>query len=163
MSRRKKRTLFALVLVVALALLAAVPALGAATTRTSADLHEEPGGSGVTATIIFDDDGTTVKIRGHASGMDLDTTYISLIYDKDSVDTGGTACEPTIFAGPPTGIIDRMFVGVWTVQPNGNGILMARNIEQDGGGKVYVSPDDFATISVRLATTGDLVACGLEG
>ena len=69
MSRGKKRTLFALVLVVALALLAAVPALGAAKTRTSAVLHEEPGGSGVTATIIFDDDGTTLKIRGHATGM----------------------------------------------------------------------------------------------
>jgi hypothetical protein len=163
MSRGKKRTLFALVLVVALALLAAVPALGAAKTRTSADLHEEPDGSGVTATINFDDDGTTLKIRGHASGMDPDTTYISLIYDNGSPDTGAGACGPTIFAPPPTGIIDRMFVGVWKVLPNGNGILRATNLELDGGGKVYVSPDDFATISVRIAGTGELVACGLEG
>jgi dipeptidyl aminopeptidase/acylaminoacyl peptidase len=158
MSRGKKRTLFALVLVVALSLLAAVPALGAAKTRTSANLHEEPGGSGVTATINFDDDGTTVRIRGHASGMDPGTTYISLIYDNGSVDTGEFACLPT-----DGSIIDRMFVGVWKVLPNGNGILMATNFELDGGGKVYVSPDDFNTISVRIAGTGDLVACGIEG
>ena len=119
---------------------------------------------GVTATINFDDDGTTLKIRGHASGMDPDTSYISLIYDERSVDEGEFACEPTIFAPPAGGgIIDRIFVGVWKVLPNGNGTLRATNLELDGGTKVYVSPADFRTISVRIGANGDLVACGVEG
>lgn len=113
----------------------------------------------MTATINFDDDGIPLKIRGHASGLDPDGTYISLIYDNGSVDIGGgAACLPT-----DGSIIDRMFVGVWKVLPNGNGILRATNLELAGGGKVYVCPTTSKTVSVTLAITGDLVACGVEG
>ncbi len=162
MSRGRKRTLSMLAMGVALVLLAVGPALAAATSKTSAALHEE-NASGVTATFKFLDDGESLRILGKASGMDPDTTYISLIYDNGSPDTGPFACEPTIFAPPPDGIIDRMFVGVWNVQPNGKATLKEMNFELDGGGRVYVSPDDFKTISVRKAITGELQACGDEG
>ncbi len=56
-----------------------------------------------------------------------------------------------------------MFVGVWDVHPNGKGTLKATNLERDDGVRVYVSPDDFKTISVRKAITGELQACGGEG
>ena len=161
-SRGRKRTLPMLAMGVALVLLAAGPALAAATSKTSAALHEE-GGSGVTATIKFLDNGESLRILGKASGMDPDTTYISLIYDNDSVDTGELACEPQILAPPPTVIIDRMFVGVWNVQPSGKATLKETNFELDGGGRVYVSPDDFKTISIRIGGNFELQACGIEG
>ena len=106
--------------------------------------------SGIEGEIEFTDDGMTLTIIGEADGMDPTApfgTYVSLIYDNGSVATGPDACEPTIFnQNDPDFILFTMFIGVWSVDEDGEGTLAATNTN---GGTAYVPLNKFRTISIR--------------
>ena len=118
--------------------------------------------SGISATIVFVDDGTTLWTLGAARGLDPGDEYISLIYDNKSVPGGPLACEPGIFdPTDPDFILPTMFLGVWTVNPDGTGTVVAEDVEV---GTAYVSLDKIKTVSIRSASSGfDVVACGEVG
>ena len=113
------------------------------------DLHPL-NGSGIEGKIELTDDGSTLTFIGEADGMDptaLPGTYVSLIYDNGSVATGPDACEPTIFTpANPDFILPTMFIGVWSVDEDGEGTLAATNIN---GGADHVPLNKFRTISIR--------------
>ena len=124
--------------------------------------------SGIRAKIEFVDDGTTLKIRGKATGMDPAETYLSNIYDLGSSPSGPGACVPSIFdPEDPDFILPTMFVGFWEVDKFGNGELNAVNTN---GGADFVPLDKIGTMSVRLFLAPpsepgmppetELVACG---
>ena len=106
--------------------------------------------SGIEGEIEFTDDGSTLTIVGEAEGMDPTAppdTYVSLIYDNGSFATGPDACEPIIFdPTDPDFILPTMFIGVWSVDEEGEGTLEATNTN---GGADYVPLDKFRTISIR--------------
>ena len=106
--------------------------------------------SGIEGEIEFTDDGSTLTIVGEADGMDPAAppgTYVSLIYDNESVATGPEACEPIIFDEfDPDFLLPTMFIGVWSVDEDGEGTLEATNTN---GGADYVPLDKFRTISIR--------------
>ena len=118
---------------------------------------EDPGNylfgpSGVTGEIEFVDDGTTLTITGEAEGLDPTIPYASLIYDIGSSAVGDEACEPAFFAGPDS-IITTMFIGIWTVDEDGEGELSAINIiDDDTGLRVYVPLSKIGTVSIRDVT-----------
>ena len=156
-------------LTLTVAVLVAIPAVALANGELEgeADL-DSIGGSGVTAEIEFEDDGSTVTIEGEAEGLTPGKTYVSLIYDNGSVAMPDElACVPTILGGPGS-ILDRMFVGFWEVDADGDGELTATNFSNEpGDSTVYVPLDDFHTISIREIVSFEplvdvLVACGVE-
>ena len=127
--------------------------------------------SGVSGLATFKDDGSGLSISGTAQGLNPNNDHISLLYDIDSVATGGFACEPAFGIGPATAelpgrlTIDEMgLVGfvtpllVWDVSPNGNAKM---------SGTVDVDIDRVRTISIRdtsiMGGVGPLavVACGV--
>ena len=109
----------------------------------SARLHQI-NHSGITARIVFLDTGdpsTGLIVSGTAEGLIPGMTYITLVYDTGSVPGGPRACEPP----PDNDQTDaQMFVGVWSVAPDGTGRLNATKT-----GASYVPLDDIATTSVR--------------
>lgn len=114
--------------------------------------------SKILGTINFTDDGTTLTVQGTASGLEPGVTYTSLIYDNGSVSGGPTACEPV------TGALTQaqMFVGSWSVDANGNGMLGP--VSKSGAN--YAALDEFRTISIRDTRINGgigpqaVVACG---
>jgi len=94
--------------------------------------------------------------------------YVSLIYDNKSVAIGPEACEPALFPPDPDSIIDRMFVGFWEVDSDGDGTLTATNFSNEpGDATVYVPLDKFHTISIReivsfVPFVVPVRACGIE-
>ncbi len=124
--------------------------------------------SRVKAKIEFVDDGSTLFVRGAATGLDPTQTYLTLIYDNGSVAKGPTACTPTIFDPEnPEFLLDRMIVGAWRVDARGIGRLSAINTNF---GADYVPVGLFANASVRRVLGSrpapgappptELVACG---
>jgi hypothetical protein len=114
--------------------------------------------SGITARIVFLDTGdpsTGLIVSGTATGLDPEDIYITLVYDDGSVPGGPRACEPP----PDNDQTDaQMFVGTWTVAPDGTGTLNATKT-----GASYVPLDDISTVSVReVVGVGlpELEACG---
>src|SRR2546425_1103800 len=75
--------------------------------------------SGIMGTISFTDTGTGLLVTGTAKGLAPSTLgrYVTLVYDVGSVPGGPNLCEPT---APMPG----MFVGIWTSDAAGNGLLM---------------------------------------
>ncbi len=135
--------------------------------EAEADL-DEINESGIEGEIEFTDDGSTLTIVGEASGMDPTApfgTYVSLIYDNGSVATGPDACEPAIFdPEDPDFLLPTMFIGVWSVDAEGEGTLAATNTND---GADYVPLDKFRTISIRDTRINDgfgpeaVAACGV--
>jgi len=130
-----------------------------------ANLHQV-GQSGIMAKITFVDDGVALTAEGTATGMDPDDFYISLIYDNGSVPGGPFSCEPSGDLGGGFQLVPgnrqnsnvlteaQMFVGIWDVDPDGNGILV--NLPEE-----YAGLDELDTISIRAASIGfERVACG---
>lgn len=78
--------------------LEATPAMAA---NATADLVDPNLASGITADVIFHDDGSRLRVLGTAQGMGPTKRYISLIYDPGSTSTGPTACLPTQPPPPP--------------------------------------------------------------
>lgn len=138
-------------------------------TTGKATLHPQ-NQSGVKGRIDFIDDGTTITVNGTASGLTPGVPYASLIYDNGSSPGGPLACEPTIFDPTDPGfILNTMFVGLWTVDGNGNGVLSEVNIVDDTTGmRVYVPLSKFKTMSIRDLTINQgfgpdaVMACGEE-
>lgn len=103
--------------------------------------------SGVKARIDFVDDGTALLVTGTAEGLDPTQTYLTLIYDNGARPGGPNACRPTIFdPGDPEFLLNRMIVGFWDVDGDGNGILTAVNTNF---GADYVPIGLFRAASVR--------------
>lgn len=124
--------------------------------------------SGVEASIVFVDDGRTLRVVGTATGLDPAETYLSNIYDVGSVSEGPGACVPSIFdPKDPDFILPTMFLGFWEVDADGNGRLCAINTNS---GADFVPLDKIGTVSVRLIVAPppapdappmtQLVACG---
>jgi hypothetical protein len=138
-------------------------------TTGKATLHPQ-NRSGVNGRIDFVDDGSTITINGTATGLTPGIPYASLIYDNGSSPGGPLACEPTIFdPSDPGFLLTTMFVGLWTVDGNGNGLLSEVNIVDDEtGARVYVPLSKFKTLSIRDLTINGgfgpeaVVACGEE-
>ncbi|MCI0415361.1 hypothetical protein L0222_21520 [bacterium] len=147
MKSRPTRLLFLLILFLC-ASVNASPGTG------SAELHPIDQ-SGAQAEILFLDTGdstTGLIIFGTASGLDPSAGYLSLRYDRLSVPGGPVACEPS-----PSSTLTflQMFVGFWSVNPDGTATLFAQLI-----GASYTELADIGAISIRLASDGSLQACG---
>ena len=121
-------------------------ATGDAVQTAHANLHSM-NQSEVKAAIDFVDDGTSLFVIGTATGLDPAQTYLTLIYDNGALPGGPNACLPTIFdPGDPEFLLDRMVVGPWIVDADGNGSLSAINTNF---GADYVPIDLFRAASVR--------------
>lgn len=111
--------------------------------------------SGIRGEILFLDTGSPANgliVSGTATGLNPSASYISLRYDIRSVPGGPRACEPS----PSNTLTDaQMFVGFWTVNPDGTGTIFAQLV-----GDTYTSLTEIGTISIRLASDGSLQACG---
>jgi hypothetical protein len=107
--------------------------------------------SGVQARASFLDDGTVLSVRATATGLDPASAYISLLYDRGSVPGGPNACEAT----DDSVTFEQMVAGTWVVDANGNGTLAL-----DKAGPLYVSLRKVRTMSVRLVSGFQRVACG---
>jgi hypothetical protein len=118
--------------------------------------QHQVGQSGIKGDISFVDDGTTLSIRGTATGMNPNDFYVSLLYDSH-VSGGPHPCEPT----QNSTLTDaQMFVGVWNVDSNGNGTLTADQTN-DQTKQAYVPLQDVHTISIRAASIDfNVAACG---
>jgi hypothetical protein len=115
------------------------------TTRNAhANLVPPDGSVGITATLIFVDDGQSLEVTGTSTGMDPNKHYHTLIYDRNSQWTGPTACIPS--AVPPAGGLsfDQMQIGSW--QPLG---ATARSLNARRTGPAYVPLFAIGTASVR--------------
>jgi hypothetical protein len=111
--------------------------------------------SGIQANVFFVDNGSTLWVLGVAEGLDPTKSYISLVYGTGSAPGGPHACEPSA-THPITGA--QMFVGTWTVDPDGSGVLSSKKT-----GASYVPAAAAGTMSVRqIVAVGlpQLRACG---
>jgi hypothetical protein len=116
--------------------------------------------SGIQGHIFIVDTGNSTDgliVLGTATGLDPTKAYMSLLYDNGSVPGGPDACEPST-PDPLTGA--QMFVGFWTVDPDGTGSLLSRK-----RGASYVALSEVRTVSIRQAprAPGNLRACGEIG
>ncbi len=120
----------------------------------SAVLHQVDG-SAIMAEGLYLDSGAPsdiLVVSGEAVGLDPAGVYISLLYDARSKPAGPLACEPS----PDSTLTEeQMFVGVWTVNPDGTGTLFA--VKTDAS---YVPLRDVGTMSVREGPEFGVVACG---
>jgi hypothetical protein len=153
-----KKILVRLVLAGASALLA-TPSF-AQQGQASAVLHPAPG-TGIRAEVLVLDTGDTLFFSGRAVGLTPGEVYASLLYDVDSEpgpfrQTPATlgACEPSTLPPP---LPDQMFIGVWNVDAEGNGVLFGMNT-----GVTYTPLGTFDTISIRFPAPGvqNVQACG---
>jgi len=112
--------------------------------------------SGVMGRISITDTGTGLIFTGTARGLAPLTTsrYVTLVYDVGSVPGGPNNCEPTV---PMPG----MFVGRWTSDAAGNGLLIQL------APPASIAPlGTFDTVSIRDTTINGgfgptaVVACG---
>jgi hypothetical protein len=156
----KTQHLFIFVLVLALAAGCETPtsaiddldvASAAGTSIIGKVVQDPENDSGIHGRFFVYDNGSTLKLRGTATGLNPENVYVSLIYDIASPDEGPEACEPGIFdPSDPNFILYTMFFGVWTVDAAGNGTLDAVNIVDDETGeRVYVPTSKIGTISIR--------------
>ena len=149
-----------MMLVLAMALVIAIPALVFANGGEEAEAELEPrNNSGIEAEIEFEDDGTTLTVTGEAEGMTPGVAYRSLIYD---IASSPLTCVPGVPRGHPDDIRPTMLLGFWDVDEDGEGTLSATNTN---GGVDYVPLSKIGTVSIRLAhgEPSNLQACGAVG
>src|SRR5262249_25371404 len=128
-------------------------ALTAAAGETAHATQHPANQSGVMGRINFTDTGTAIVVTGTATGLAPSTLgrYVTLVYDRGSVPGGPNICEPT--APMP-----HMFIGFWTSDAAGNGIL-----HQVGQPPPFRT---FDTVSIRDTKINNgfgpqaVVACG---
>ena len=119
-----------------------------------ANLHQIDG-SGINARIRFVDNGDPtagLEVSGTATGLDPTQAYLSLVYDRGAKPSGPSACVPS---SPGALSQSQMFVGFWQVNSDGTGTLQVTK-----SGDSYVALDAIGAMSVRLAATRVLQACG---
>jgi hypothetical protein len=120
-----------------------------------ADQHPA-NNSGVMGRITFTDTGSGLVVTGTAKGLAPSTLarYVTLVYDKGSVPGGPDNCEPTV-------PIPGMFVGIWTSDAAGNGLLI-----QVAPPATIAPLGTIDTVSIRDTTINSgfgpqaVVACG---
>ena len=167
MTRNRSTGVLAAALVLSVLSGALLAGQGGPSRRGKADLRPIDE-SGIKARIVFVDDGTTLTVTGIAAGLDPAETYLTLIYDNGSTGSGLRACQPTIFdPTDPDFLLATMFVGFWTVDSDGFGILEETNTN---GGLDFVPLSKFRNVSVRrvigppskgsMIPVTKLVACG---
>jgi hypothetical protein len=143
------------------ALLVTMPMVGVtirADAGDTAHARQHPANqSGIKGRITFTDTGAGLVVTGTATGMAPFTfgRYVTLVYDVESVPGGPELCEP---APDP---IPGMFVGIWTSDAAGNGLLM-----QIAPPAAIAPLGTFDTVSIRDSTINGgfgpeaVVACG---
>ena len=149
-----------MILVLAMALLIAIPALLYANSAEEAEAELAPiNDSGIEAEIEFEDDGTTLTVPGEAEGMTPGVVYRSLLYD---IASSPLTCVPALPPGDPNDIRPTMLLGFWDVNEGGEGTLSATNTND---GAAYVPLSKIGTVSIRLApgVPSNLQACGAVG
>ena len=103
---------------------------------------------------LFDtgDPSTGLVVSGRGSGFDPNQTFLSLIYDVDSVDSGSKACVPTGTSLKP----EQHFVGFWEVDADGTARLNAIKM-----GQSHAELRRVGTLSIRQNVFGvnELVKC----
>ena len=140
----KGKKLIMLVLAVASLMVIPVVVLAAQSDGTA---HAKPP-TNISAKFTFDDDGTTLTIKGTAKGMDSGHPYVTLVYGNGSLVKGVDACEPPVPAPAVELTFPEMFVATWTVAADGTGLLgITDTITKTGPS--YVALNKIATISVR--------------
>jgi hypothetical protein len=110
--------------------------------------------SGITGNISFIDNGTTLSVRGTATGLNPAHDYFSLLYDGPAAG-GPKACLPVTNSQTDA----QMIVGLWHVNSDGTG-----TISVDKKDDAYVPLNDVHTISIRDVNQDFLLqACGEIG
>ena len=111
----------------------------------SSELHPK-NKSGVKALVKFLQraDGF-ISIEGEAAGLNPNRTYISKFYDEKFVSKGSNTCLPSISAR-------SIGIGTWVVDPTGKGTLTAEVVGKE--------LEDQEAISIQLASTNEMQACG---
>jgi hypothetical protein len=126
--------------VVAAALaVAGVAIAGQASFTTGHATQHSVNGSGAQGRIDFLQTQSGVAVTGTSTGLHPSFgRYVTLVCDRGSVPGGPTACEPTM---PMAG----MFVGIWSVDANGNGTLIqvAHDVAPLGGPVPGLAPQGF--------------------
>lgn len=148
------RKLFTILIALISAAVVTTAAAYAVQSMGSAKLRQI-NGSGVRARTSFLDSGSPddqLIIVGTAKGLDPTKAYVSLVYDNGSAPRGPGACLPSA-QNDLTGA--QMFVGTWQVDANGNGTLLVTKT-----GPSYVPVSEIGAMSIRLADTRELQACG---
>jgi hypothetical protein len=147
-----------LLVIVALASLAlAVGARVWAQGGLTAHANQHPvNQSGAHGRIAFTQTMAGLTVTGTATGLAPNTLgrYITLVYDLRSVPGGPNVCEPTV-------PIPGMFVGIWTTNAAGNGLLI-----QTAPPGTIAPLGTIDTVSIRDTTINGgfgpqaVVACG---
>lgn len=91
--------------------------------------------------ISFSDNGSTLAVSGHATGMTPGLTYVSFIYGTGSFPRGTLACLPPT---PNNLTATQMFLGTWL--PVNSAV---RTLQASKTGSSYASLSQFATSSIR--------------
>ena len=92
-------------------------------------------------TIAFNDNGSTLTVDGHATGMTPGLTYVSFIYGPTSFARGTLACIPPT---PNKLNATQMFLGYWL--PVNSPV---RTLQASKTGGSYAPLSSFATASIR--------------
>jgi hypothetical protein len=107
--------------------------------------------------VTYTQTSTGVHGTGTATGLQPSfARYVTLVYDRGSVPGGPDNCEPS-----PGNAMPSMFVGIWSVDSQGNGTLIQAVADSE------IAPlGEFDTTSIRDTTInsgfgpGAVVACG---
>lgn len=145
-----RRALVAAAVIATLVLVA--PLVARALDRTGRATLHQIAESGIKAKIAFVDTGSELNVSGEATGLDPEQAYISLVYDERSVPSGERACAPSDENDLSAA---EMLVGAWQVGADGSGTLSSSK-----SGPTYVELPEIGTMSIRLASTRQLRACG---
>lgn len=117
-----------------------------------AQANLQPAGSmniNITGQLHFIDTGTTLTVTGIADGLEPTKVYASLIYDKNSVATGQSACLPT---DNSLTFPAQMVVGVWLPVGSKRRTLHAVKLGTTGQITDYAPLSSIGTVSIREET-----------
>ena len=152
-----------MLLLVAMALLIAIPAMVIANGGEEEEADLEPPRD-IEVTIEFVDSGTTLTVTGTASELGADADpgsvmcnglfslgapgecerHATAIYDKESTHEGPDACEPS---GVSTLTGPQMFIGFWVLN-TGTGVWELGPVVK-GPGADYTPLDEIGSVSIR--------------
>lgn len=128
---------------------AAVPSAPIVTQIGLGEAHERPF-SPIRGKIHFSDNGTTLTVRGEASGMDPSLSYISFVYGTGSHGRNSLACLPPT---PNNLTFNQMVLGYWLPVGSSHRTLYAVKTGSNNAPTDYASLGQFASASVRWDTT----------
>jgi hypothetical protein len=109
----------------------------------SAHLSPPNGDPGITADLMFVDNGKSLQVFGQGRGFNPLKHYHTLIYDANAQPSGPRACVPSGTAAVPLST-DQMQVAAW--QPIGS---TTRTLQGLRKGPAYVPLSSIGAVSVR--------------